>query len=94
MDIEKDLKLSFLQAIDADTPLTKLLKYRSFILFYPHEAQTIKDKMLDLALKNKLLGEFELINKYFGVSTSSIPREGLYGKLKDELIPSINNIKV
>jgi len=94
MEIEKDLKLSFLQAIDADTPLTKLWKYRSFILFHPYEAKNLKDKMLDLALKNKLIGEYELINKYLGVSINSIPREGLYGKLKDEIIPLINNIKV
>jgi hypothetical protein len=94
MEIEKDLKLSFIQAIDADTPLTKLWKYRSFILFYPFEAQALKGKMLDLALKSKLIGEYELINRYFSIPTSSIPREGLYGKLKDEIIPLINSIKV
>lgn len=50
--------------------------------------------MLDLALKNKLVGEYELIYRIAGVPTGKIPRDGAYGKLKDEILPLINNLKV
>ena len=36
MESEKDLRFKFLQAIDSDTPLGKLWKYRSFMQFYPN----------------------------------------------------------
>jgi hypothetical protein len=74
MDTQKDLRSKFLYAIESDSPVTKLWKFRSFIQYYPTEAATLKEKMLDLALKNKLIGEFETINRLFGVSLNSIPR--------------------
>jgi hypothetical protein len=89
-----ELRSKFLKAIDGDSPLTKIWKYRAFFYINPHEASLLKDKMLELAIKNRLIGSYELIHKLFGVSTNSIPRSGEYGRLKDELIPIINNLKV
>lgn len=94
MESERDLRSKFIKAIDGDFPLTKLWKYRSFIQRYPNEATSLKDKMLDLAIKNKLTGEYELIFKLLGVPQSNIPRSGEYGRLKDELMPIINNLKL
>jgi hypothetical protein len=50
--------------------------------------------MLDYALKNRLIGEYEHIFRTLGISQDKIPRSGDYGKIKDELIPSINALKV
>ncbi len=94
MESERDLRSKFIKAIDGDSPLTKLWKYRSFIQRYPKEATSLKDKMLDLAIKNKLTGEYELIFRLLGVPQSSISRSGEYGRLKDELMPIINNLKL
>ena len=58
MENERDIRTKFLKAIDGDTPITKLWKYRAFIVNYPKESALLKDKMLDLASKNKLLGEY------------------------------------
>jgi hypothetical protein len=57
-DKPTDLQRKFIHAIINDNVLTKLWKYRAFIHFYPNEAKTLKDQMLDLALRNKLLGEY------------------------------------
>lgn len=91
---EKDMRSLFLKAIDGDTPVTKLWKYRAFILHYPDQASGLKDRMLDLATKNKLIGEYEQIYRTMGVVQSEISRTGAYGKLKDELMPHINALKV
>ena len=94
MDPEQGMRTKFLKAIDTDTPMTKLWKYRALIQNYPKEAQSLKEKMLDLAIKNKLVGEFEAINRLLGVPQNSIPRTGEYGRLKDEMLPNINGIKI
>ena len=52
MDSETNLRSKFLKAIDNDYPLTKLWKFRALIQNYPKEAATLKDKMLDYAIKN------------------------------------------
>ena len=35
--------------------------------------------MLDLAIKNKLPGEYEAIYRLFGVNINQIPRDNTYG---------------
>lgn len=50
--------------------------------------------MLDFALKNKLLGEFEAIYGLFGVTPINIPREGVYDKLKTEMQTFVNKLKI
>ena len=77
------MRSKFLRAIDSDTPLTKLWKYRAFIQNFPQEAAGLKDKMLDYAIKNKFVGEYEQIYRLLGVDTSKINRSGEYGRLKD-----------
>ena len=94
MDTEQGLRAKFLKAIDSDPPLTKLWKFRALIQNYPKEAATLKDKMLEYAIKNEFIGEFEQIYKLCGVPQSNIPRSGEYGRLKDKLIPIINTVKI
>jgi hypothetical protein len=94
MESAKDVRSKFLKAIDGDTPTTKLWKYRAFILHFPEEAPSLKDKMLDLAIRNKLIGEYEHIYRTMGMAQNQISRSGEYGRLKDELIPQINTLKV
>ena len=94
MESERDVRSKFLNAIDGDTPITKLWKYRALIQNFPKEAPALKDKMLELAIKNKLVGEYELIYRLLGVAQNSIPRSGEYGRLKDEMIPVINSLKI
>lgn len=50
--------------------------------------------MLDFALKNKLLGEYESIYGLFGVNLINIPRVGLYEQLKTEMQTLVNRLKV
>lgn len=50
--------------------------------------------MLELAIKNKLPGEYESIYRLFGVQVGSIPRNNEYGKLKEAVMPIANNLKV
>ena len=50
---------------------------------YPKESAPLKDKMLDLAFKNKLLGEYELIYRTLKVQPGSIPKNQAYTSLKD-----------
>lgn len=58
--------------------MTKLWKFRTFIQNYPQVALDLKEKMLELALKNRLVGEYEAIYGLFGVNLVSIPRTGVY----------------
>jgi hypothetical protein len=80
MEQEKhtDLKQKFLHAIANDSIVTKLWKFRVFIQDQPQLALDLKDKMLEFALKNRLVGEYEAIYALFGVSLVNIPREGVY----------------
>lgn len=50
--------------------------------------------MLDFALKNKLLGEYESIYGLFGVNLINIPRVGLYEQLKTEMQTLVNRLKI
>lgn len=95
MDIENsEIKQKFLHAVAGDTPIAKLWKYRCFLKTYPQEARLIKDRMLDLALRNKLLGEYEAVQLGLGVPMSSIPREGDYDRFKNEAQAILNKNKV
>ncbi len=96
MEIEQNtsLKSKFTHAIANDSPTTKLWKYRAFIQSHPSQAIELKDKMLDYALKNKLVGEYEAIHGLFGVSLSNIPRVGVYDVQKTELQTVVNKLKV
>ena len=60
MDEEKtsDLKSKFLHSISNDSPISKLWKYRVFANFNLKEAAPLREKMLDYALKNRLVGEY------------------------------------
>lgn len=60
MDEEKtlDLKSKFLHSISNDSPISKLWKYRIFVNFNRKEAAALQEKMLDYALKNRLVGEY------------------------------------
>lgn len=89
-----DLKSRFLHAIANDSPITKLWKFRVFIQLHPNVALDLKEKMLDFALKNKLLGEFEAIYGLFGVAPINIPREGVYDQLKTEMQTLVNKLKI
>lgn len=94
MESEREMRTKFLKAIEGDSAMGKLWKYRSLIHNYPKEAVAFKDKMLELALKHKLIGEYELIHQILGVAQGSISRSGDYGQLKNELVPAINNLKI
>ena len=50
--------------------------------------------MLEFALKNKLLGEYEAIYALFGVNLLSIPRTGNYEIYKNEMQTLVNKLKV
>lgn len=50
--------------------------------------------MLEYALKNKLLGEFEAIYALFGVTLINIPRVGAYDQLKTEMQTTVNRLKI
>lgn len=60
MDVEKtsDLKSKFLHSISNDSPISKLWKYRVFANFNHGEAAPLREKMLEYALKNRLVGEY------------------------------------
>jgi hypothetical protein len=60
MEEEKvlDLKSKFLHSISNDSPMSKLWKYRTFANFNHKEAAALQEKMLDYALKNRLVGEY------------------------------------
>lgn len=94
MQKESDLLARFVKATSSDNPTTKLWKYRSFLAQHPPEAAKIKDKMLELALKNKLIGEYEAIFAVTGVKVASIPRTGEYNRLKEEFQTTLNKLKV
>lgn len=94
MEKDKDLRSKFLKAIEDDSPVTKLWKYRTFIQTNPQDASSLKEKMLELALKHKLVGEYEMIHKLLGVELTGISRSGEYGRIKDEVIPALNNLKI
>lgn len=57
-------------------------------------ALDLKDRMLEFALKNKLLGEYEAIYGLFGVTPINIPREGVYDQMKTEMQPLVNKMKI
>jgi hypothetical protein len=50
--------------------------------------------MLDMALRNKLLGEYESIHNLFGVALINIPRIGDYNTFKVEEQALVNRLKV
>lgn len=58
MEESKELISKFLKAVDGDSPLTKLWKYRALIHVYPQEASLLKEKMLEFAIKNRLIGSY------------------------------------
>lgn len=60
----------------------------------PDLALDLKDRMLDYALKNRLLGEFEAIYALFGVALINIPRAGAYDLLKTEMQATVNRLKI
>lgn len=96
MEIEKgsDLKSKFLHTIANDSPITKLWKFRVFIQLHPEVALDLKDKMLDFALKNRLVGEYEAIFALFGVTLINIPRVGVYDQIKTEMQTIVNKMKI
>lgn len=57
-------------------------------------ALDLKDRMLEFALKNKLLGEYEAIYGLFGVTPINIPREGVYDQMKTEMQSLVNKMKI
>lgn len=89
-----DLKNKFLHAIANDNTVTKLWKFRSLIQTHPNEAKALKERMLEIALKNKLLGEYEAIHQLFGVALINIPRVGDYNTFKVEEQSLVNRLKV
>jgi hypothetical protein len=93
-DKPADPKNKFIHAIANDNIVTKLWKFRALIYSYPNEAKALKDRMLDMALRNKLLGEYEAIHQLFGTALSNIPRVGDYNTYKVEEQSLVNKLKV
>ena len=80
---------NFLKGIEDDIPAVKLIKYRHYLYKKPKEAQEIKQMMLDLSLKNSLIGEYEMIHRTINVSVEQNPE---YRKLRDAMTSEANRM--
>jgi hypothetical protein len=57
---------NFLSSIEDDRLVVKLYKYRYFLTNNAEQAKHILNQMLELALSQKLIGDYEAINSIVG----------------------------